>query len=424
MVSNKVKQPVAANPRFFYGYVVVAASFFISLVIYGMQYSFGIFFKPILQEFGWTRAVTAGAYSLSWLVMGLASIVMGRLNDKFGPRIVMSICGGISGIGFMLMSCISTVWHLYLVYGIIIGAGISVWVPLMSTIARWFVKRRTTMSGIVGAGIGIGTLIGSPVANSLISAFDWRLSYTILGGVVLVIIVGSAQLLRGEPKQMGQMAYGAVVISEEGHSQIEKSLSLREALNTKQFWLILFMLFCFGLCFQSIVAHLVPHITDLGITAASAAASMATIGGVSIVSKVVLGGLGDRIGNRNTLVIAFVLVVLALIWLFFAREMWQFYLFAVIFGFGYGGHIAQQSPLVGAIFGLVSHGLIFGIVGIGMSVGSAIGPVMTGFIFDVTGNYQLAFIVTTIVSAVGLILTIFLNSKITRLPAKESVAGV
>lgn len=423
MVSNKVKQPVAAHPRFFYGYVVVAVAFFISLVIYGMQYSFGIFFKPILQEFGWTRAVTAGAYSLSWLVMGLASIVMGGLNDRFGPRIVMSICGGISGIGFMLMSYISNVWQLYLVYGIIIGTGISIWIPLMSTVARWFVKRRTTMSGIVAAGIGIGTLIGAPVANSLISAFDWRSSYIILGSVVLVTIVGSAQLLRRDPNQMGQTAYGAAM-SQEGISPIDESLSLREAIKTKQFWLILSLLFCFGLCFQSIAAHLVPHITDLGITATSAAATMATIGGISIVSKVVLGGLGDRIGNRNTLIIAFVLVVLALIWLFPAREIWQFYLFAVIFGFGYGGHIAQHSPLIGATFGLVSHGLIFSIVGVGMSVGSAIGPVMTGFIFDVTGNYQVAFIVITLVSAVGLILTIFLNSKITRLPAKDSVAGV
>ncbi len=414
MVGNRVNQSVAARPRLFYGYVVVVVAFFISLLIYGMQYSFGIFFKPILQEFGWTRAMTAGAYSLSWLVMGFGSVLMGGLNDKFGPRIVMSICGGIAGIGFMLMSRISTVWQLYVVYGIIIGTGISVWVPLMSIIARWFVKRRTTMSGIVGAGIGIGTLIGAPVANSLISAFDWRSSYIILGGVLLVAIVGSAQLLRGEPKQMRQTAYGATAVSEEGHSQIEKSLSLSEAVNTRQFWLIVSMFFCFGISFQSIVAHLVPHITDLGITATSAATSMAAIGGVSIVSKVVLGGLGDRIGNRNTLIIAFGLMVLALVWLYFSRETWQFYLFAVIFGFGYGGHIAQHSPLIGEIFGLVSHGLIFSTIGIGMSAGAAIGPVMTGFIFDVTGSYLAAFVITSIFSAIGLLLTVFLKDRVTK----------
>jgi MFS family permease len=402
-------KPGMAKPPFFYGYVIIAAAF---LIIYGAEYSFGVFFKPILQEFGWSRAEVSGAYSLSWLVMGFASVVMGKLNDRFGPRLVLSICGVISGAGFMLMSGVNTVWQMYLFYGIIVGSGISIWVPLMSTVARWFIKNRTSMSGIVGAGIGIGMLIGSPIINGLISLFDWRSAYIILGGVVLVAVTGGAQLLRRDPAQKGLEAYGATAISGGKAASTIQSISLKQAISTRQFWLILAMFLCFGLCFQGILPHIAAHITDLGASPASAALSIAVIGGASIVSKVALGALGDRIGNRNATLLSFAIMLAALIWLFPSTELWQFYLFAAVFGFAYGGMVAQQSPLIGAIFGLASHGVIFSMVGLGASIGSAIGPVMSGFIFDITGNYQAAFAVISVICSAGIILTLLINTNL------------
>ena len=169
------QSPTRAKPQRFYGYIVVVAAFFIMVLMFGIFDTFGVFFKPLLTDFGWTRAVTSGAFSLYWIIQGLLAIVVGRVNDRFGPRVVITFCGFIFGLGYLLMSQVSALWQLYLFYGVMIGTGMSgAFVPLTSTVARWFVKRRSMMTGIVVAGIGIGGLIAPPVANWLISIYDWR----------------------------------------------------------------------------------------------------------------------------------------------------------------------------------------------------------------------------------------------------------
>jgi len=237
MVSQEVRQSPGSEPKFFYGYIVVGAAFFTMVVIFGVYLAFGVFFKPVLTEFGWTRAMTSGAFSLSMVVHGLLGIVMGGLNDRFGPRIVMTLCGFLLGLGYLLMSQIGAVWQLYLFYGLIIGIGMGgSWVPLLSTVARWFATRRSMMTGIVVAGIGIGTLIVPPVANWLISTYDWRTSYIILGSIVLVVVVLAAQFLRRDPAQMGQVPYGGSRGGEQMLKVDTEGFSLREAVYTRQFY--------------------------------------------------------------------------------------------------------------------------------------------------------------------------------------------
>jgi len=193
MQRREVDQPTKAEPRLYYGYIVVAAAFIIMAVTWGASVSYGVFFKPMLAEFGWTRAVTSGAFSLSMLMQGLLAIMMGRLNDRFGPRIVATICGVVMGLGYLLVSQVSAVWQLYLFYGVIIGVGMSgTLVPLLSTVVRWFTKRRSMMSGIVMMGQTTGALFGPAAANWLILTYDWRLSFLILGILVLVVIVLAA----------------------------------------------------------------------------------------------------------------------------------------------------------------------------------------------------------------------------------------
>ena len=122
------------KPKFFYGYTVVGASFFIVGITYGAMYTFSVFFKPLLDDFGWTRAMTSGAFSLFMVFHGLLYIVTGRLSDRFGPRVVMTVCGFFLGLGYLLMSQISAIWHLYLFYGVIVSIGVSgAFVPLISS---------------------------------------------------------------------------------------------------------------------------------------------------------------------------------------------------------------------------------------------------------------------------------------------------
>jgi len=410
MANQEVRQSPGAKPGVFYGYIVVAAALCIMVVIWATYLAFGVFFKPVLTEFGWTRAMTSGAFSLSMIMQGLIGIVMGGLTDRLGPRLVMSLCGLFLGLGYLLMSQIGTVWQLYLCYGVIIGIGMSgSWVPLLSTVARWFVKRRGMVTGIVVTGTGIGTLVGPPVANWLISTYGWRTSYIVLGGIVLVVVVLAAQLLKRDPTRMGQVPYGEKEGGEQGLKSGAEGFSLKEAVYTRQFWLFFAMLFCFGLCVFAIMVHIVPHVTDLGIQAASAANILAAVGGLTIVGNVVLGSAGDRIGHRQVFIIGFILVSAALFWLVPATEVWMLYLFAVVFGFAQGGCATTESPLIAELFGLSSHGLIFGVIGIGFTLGAATGPLLTGYIFDVTGNYELAFLVCAAICIVGLVLTALLR---------------
>ena len=352
--------------------------------------------------------MTSGAFSLSWIVSGLLAIVMGRLTDRFGPRLVMTLCGFFLGLGYLLVAQISAVWQLYLFYGVIIGIGMGgAFVPLMSTVARWFVKRRSMMTGIVVAGVGMGSLIAPPVASRLIATYDWRLSYIILGSIILVVVVLLAQLLRRDPTQVRQVPYSEN--EEQGFKPETEGFSLKEAVCTKQFWLVSAMFGCFGFCALAIMVHIVAHATELGISAASAANILATIGGMGIVGRVVLGTAADRIGNRQAFIIGFIFMSAALFWLMPATEAWMLYLFAAVFGFGYGGCATSESPLVAELFGLSSHGLIMGVIALGFTSGAAIGPFLAGYVFDFAGSYQVAFLVCAVTAVAGLILTALLT---------------
>jgi len=213
------------KPRFFYGYAVVGAAFIVMLVAQGAFLSFGVFFKPVLTDFGWTRAMTSGAFSLCFLLNGLLGIGMGMLNDRRGPRLVVTTCGILLGAGYLLMSQIDTIWQLYLFYGVIVGIGISgAWVPLLSTVSRWFVKRRALMCGIVLSGVGIGVVIIPPLAAWLISIYSWRTSYIIVGIIVLVLVILAAQFLRRDPSQVGQLPYGAIEVEAESSGLVYSSI--------------------------------------------------------------------------------------------------------------------------------------------------------------------------------------------------------
>lgn len=399
-----LNQSYKASPQIFYGYIVASAAFILMLTMYSTRYSFGVFFKPILTEFGWTRAMTSGAFSLSMVMEGLLGIVMGGLNDRLGPRIVLTFCSFLLGIGYLLMSQINTVWQLYLFYGVIMGIGLSgAWVPLLSTVARWFVKRRGMMSGIVLTGIGISALITPPVANRLISVYDWRISYIILGGIIFVIVFCAAQLLRRDPSQMGQVPYGDCEEREQDVQLDTDGFSFMEAVYTRQFWQVLAMLFCFGFCLFTIVVHIVPHVTDLGFSTDSAAKILSTIGGAVLIGRVGLGGAADKFGTRPMFMIGFILMTTAFLLLVPISEVWMLCLFAAVFGIAQGGMGPLESPLIAEIFGLKSHGLIFGVAGFGFTIGAALGPFMAGYFFDLTDSYRVAFLSCAFLGIVGLI---------------------
>jgi MFS family permease len=301
-----------------------------------------------------------------------------------------------------------TLVQLYLYYSVIVGlAGGSGNVALLSTTARWFIKRRSMMSGIVKVGTGAGIFIMPLVASWLILNYGWRNSYLVMAIVLFLVIVSAAQFLRRDPRQKGLEPYGSD--DEVAVNVLDKGYSLHEAMHTRQFWMVSAMYFVSWYCAMTTQVHIAQSAVDTGISAANAASILATIGGVSIIGRLVMGGTGDKVGNRRALVICFFILVASLSWLQLAKGLWALYLFSAIYGFSHGGFFALVSPLIAELFGTKAHGSIFGVVLFVSQVGGAIGPVATGRLFDITGSYQSAFIVLLFIGIMGLILSMLLK---------------
>jgi MFS family permease len=416
MNNSESRPDTKGNHYLFYGYVVVAVALLIIILDYGSRLTIGVFFKPMLNEFNWSRGLTSSAVTLSMLGQGTGAIIMGRLNDKLGPRFVMTLCGCLIGAGYLLMAVIHSVWQLYLFYGVIVGLGMSgVFTSLLSTTARWFVKRRGLVAGIVSAGTGIGQLIMPPITNFLISIYDWRISYLIMGGIVLVTGTILAQFLKRDPSRIGLVPYGSDQLENPKSGSNDRGIPVREVIRTRQYWLLIITFFSLGYILMAINTHLVPHITDLGISTSSAANIFAICGLFSATGCIALGTTSDRLGNRRALMIYFLVITVTLLWLTQLTDVWAFFLFAVFFGLSSGGSVPIESTILVDFFGIKSHGAILGTITFGFACGGALGPFLTGYIFDLTGNYRLDFLVCAIIAAMGLISCAILRPIKTRI---------
>ncbi len=383
----------------------------------GTYNTFGIFLKPLSLELGLTRAATSGAYSLVFLLYGFLGIFAGRLTDKLGPRAVMIGCGILLGLGYLLMSRISSVWQFYLIYGVIVGVGMSgTDTPVLSTVARWFAAKRGTVTGITKAGAGVGMVIMPLLAGWLISDYGWRNAYAVIAMIAMIGIVLVALLLKRDPGQIGQLPDGVEKVRETDSNIEVRQFSLRQVIATRQFWIFSVVWFIVSFTTISILAHIAAHATDLGISATTATTVLSTIGGASILSRLGMGSISDRLGNKSTLFIAFALSTTAFIVIQFAREAWMFYLFAILEGISHGTFYTLISPLLAQLFGLGSLGAILGAVIFIGTIGGAIGPVLAGRIFDITGSYQSFFLLCLALSVAAIILMLFL-----RQPGREDM---
>ncbi len=394
-----------------YGWVIVIIGACMLAAYATVIYTFGIFLRPLTMEFNWDRGALSAALSMTMLVSGGLGILAGRLSDTYGPRPLATIGGLFIGIGFLLMSQVSSLWQVYLIWGVLFGAGGGCYlVPIASTIPRWFAKKRGIAVGITVAGFGLGGVISAPLAQWLISSYGWQQAFIILGLITSIIIIPLAQFMKHSPQRVGLKPYGenGTVEDKQSSASIVGGFSFKQAIKTSRLWLFGLILFCFFFTELVIIVHIAPYAVDIGISAIVAASLVSIIAGASVIGRFSIGFVSDRIGARRALTACLVTVTLALIWLLFSKESWMFYVFTVIFGVAYGGIVPLQPIVVADLFGLSSLGTIFGAVHFSGAIGGALGAPLAGSIFDVTGSYNLAFLICVIIGALGIILSLIL----------------
>lgn len=376
-----------------YRYVVLGSCFLLMVMVYGSQYCFGIFFKPMIAEFGWSRAATSGAFSLYMFVGGLLSILAGRLSDRFGTRLVVTIGSVILGTGYMLASRTENIWQLYLFYGIVVAAGSStMYVPVVSMITRWFPHNAGLMAGIGISGIGFGIGVVPLLASRLVVLLEWRSALFIVGAASLILITLLARLLKRP--ESGRQSGSSRNIS----SVDNTGFTLKEAMLTGQFWLFCLGWIFYGFVYQVGLVHIVPYATDIGFSATAAAGILTIIGLVGTAGRVGLGISGDKFTNRFTIMISFAMMALAYAGLTASNSAIMLYVFGVIYG-ALNGVGILLAPIIAEYFGYRSLGSIVGAVIFANNFGSSISPTLAGEIFDTTGSYHLAFLSCTVLGA-------------------------
>ncbi len=394
--------PSRIKDRLFYGWVIVATFFAIGTIIFGARFSFGIFFKSIESEFTLTRAATSAIFSVLMVLGSIFALLGGWALDRYGPRIVILLMGIFTGLSLLLTSQTNSLWQLFLTYSVLLSIGTgAIFVVQMSTISRWFDKKRGLAMGIVSSGSGLGTFVIAPFATYLISHFGWRMSYVLMGLIASLILIPLSRLLRKDPHEIGALADGAKPGSRETGIQKPENkednprstgLSLPQVYRVRNFWLMEFIWLLYSSCLFIVMAHIVPHATDIGIPAVEAAFVLSLIGGTSIAGRVLMGRVSDNIGRKQTSIICALLMAGAMVWLIPSQDLWMLYLFALVFGFSFGGLTPPLTALIGDTFGLRNIGMILGMLEIGWGIGSAIGPAIGGIVFDISKNYSMAFL--------------------------------
>ncbi len=402
-------RPKKKAPRFFYGWVIVWLSFTTLSFHMGARFSFGIFQVPLIAEFGWSRGVMGGAFSLSLAVYALFSPYAGSLLEKRGPRAVMPWGSVLIGAGMAGGFFIASLGHVFFFLGLVFGLGLALsGYPMHSAvIPRWFVKKRGLATGLALAGTGVGTLFLSPVIERIIALWGWRAAYLALGMVILLIIApANFLLLRNRPEDVGEAPDGMRVPpappgpkspppwKEEARGGQVRAVFRRLRVEPR-FWVLVILAFIMGMNNNTVRSQILLHLTDVGFSMAAGAFLFGAMGLMWMAGSVGGGWLGDLIGRgAATAVSAFssaagifiLLLVPAL-----GGGILPVYLFILLFALGGGGMSSCYSALAGDCFEGPSYGVIIGFVQLPYGLGGVIGPPVAGLMFDYTRSYQVPF---------------------------------
>ena len=401
----------------FYGWwIVIAGSISQGYTSGTFWQGFGAFFDPIVEQFGWGRATTSAAVSIQRTESGMVSPFVGWFIDRFGPRSVMLWGIIVTGIGFVMLSRINSLWQFYLAFTIItLGLSFGTFLVITTTVANWFVSKRTRAMSVMSAGSAIGGLL-VPGLVWLIAATDWRTALLVVGIGFWVMGIPVSLAMRSRPEDYGLLPDGAMGESLDGQSRgetgtdtgrAEVAYTAREAMRTRVFWQLVLAMGA-GQLIISATVHQIPALTSFGVSRGAAGMVILGVSLMSLAGRIAAGWLGDRLDKRHFIAVAFLLQFVGTVIFCYTNSMWHLIGFIVFWGIGFGASIPARFAMLADYFGRRSFGTIMGIMMTFSTLFGVIGPVFVGWMFDARGNYREPFLImaASILVSIPLILTL------------------
>jgi sugar phosphate permease len=406
--------------RIFYGWYVVAASFVILFFNAGARYCFGVMLKPISAEFGWSRGELSLVFSVNMVVFSLGLLAVGKIYDRYGPKWVILVSTLFISAGFIMTSFMHSLGQYFFSYGILAALGIAgTAVPLMATLAsKWFERKRGIAVSLSLSGNSMGQFALVPLLSWVAVNYGWRMSYRFIGVVMLLANVLLALfVIKGDPSQLGLRPFGEKENSgpkQQGGRSLASGpvdLGLKQAMATPSYWFFLVLMFICGGGDYFATTHFIPLATDNGISQEMAGNMLGWYGAMSLVGILIAGPAADWIGNKIPIVSSFVLRVFLYLLIYRYKSPGSLYAFALAFGFTHLMTGPLTPMLVAKMYGTGNLGVLTGFVNTIHFLGGAAAGYMGGVVFDKTGSYQAAILVSAAAAVVAIVCGLCIKEK-------------
>jgi len=391
---------------------MVLCAFITIFMMCGVTYSFSVFLRPMMGELGWSASAVSSAMSINLVVSGLSLPIIGRFTDRYGPKVVILVTALTMGVSTILLSNISSILHLYLLYGVLVGVTYrnGGQIATASLVARWFTEKRGTAMGIFSSGFCLGQTVIIPLSMYLVLKFGWRTTWLILGALLLLTVVPLTQLLvRDNPSDFRNRSIEKTG-GDEGTTV--KATAILDALKTRSFLLLTAIYFLCGFTDIPVITHWVPISFEEGVLEVTAANAYGAMAVLMFVGTICIGPISDRFGGRVSLSALYLIrTVSFFLPLHLMQNLAFYYMFIIMFGFSYYAMTPVVSAFVGNIYGELSVGRLFGFLTLIHCVGAAVGTSFFGVVFDLSSSYSWAFIISILFSFMATVCSFLIKEK-------------
>lgn len=418
MLNDNLKSRGAGLRGFYYQpWMIVGLATLLQISTNFIGQAFAILMVVLQAEFAWTLTIITFAYFLRSSVSAMSSPLAGWLADRYGARRVLYLAAVVYIAGLALLGTMTSIWELYLYYAVMLGVSQSLFrVNVPTTVAAWFKRRLGLAVGIQQSAGGMGSSVMAPALAIILSRFEWQTAFWVMAAVAGTMILVLLIKFHGDPQDRGLKPYGdtgedpaPVVSADPGVTQIRSKVFLRQARHTRAFWnlILIHHLGCVG--HSIVLVGVVFYATTKGVSLETAAFIVSIYSLTSVISRFSIPIMADQLGAKGVMVLAYIIQGITVAMLIWANAPWHFYLFATLFGIGMGGEMSAFLVINRQYYGMGPVRTIFGFQQMGSGMGMAIGGLLLGIIVDVTGSFNMAWMISIVASLGGAVAILFLE---------------